>query len=259
MTKRHKPRPSQPLDAANIPDPLDLPLTAADLEPASCPQCGALLPLPLQRLDAIPGQTHLRRAVTVALTGKHTITFIGTGSALPDALAFGRISRAYGLTAYATTPCPCGNHGDPYLACTCSSEAIAAWRARPAFRAALAVDIVVEAAYTSVEQRMAHRQGRRGEPDEAIVAQATEARRRQRPGQELDGASSRLLAAAIRQLQLTTEQIPRVLAVAQSVAQLAGAPAIGPVHLAEALQYRARIAASPELLEPESPPDAPPI
>lgn len=106
---------------------------------------------------------------------------------------------------------------------------------------------------------MAHRQGRRGEPDETLIAQAADARRRPRPGNELDGASSRLLAAAIRQLQLTTERVARVLAVARSVAQLASVTAIGPVHLAEAVQYRARIAAIPEVLEPEPPSDAPPI
>ena len=100
---------------------------------------------------------------------------------------------------------------------------------------------------------MAHRQGRRGEPDEALIAQAAEARKRSRPGDELDGASQRLLTAAIRQLQLTTEQVARLLAVARSIAQLADAPAIGPVHLAEAVQYRARIAATPDVLEPEPP------
>jgi predicted ATPase with chaperone activity len=211
----------------------------------------------LSRLDAIPGQEHLRRAVTVVLTGSHSITFIGTGSNLPDALAYGRISRAYGLTAYATTPCRCGNNGDPFLACTCSPETIAAWRGRKEFRNALQSDIVVEPSIPSAEQRMAHRRGRRGVTDEAIIAQAAEARRRVRPGEELDTASQRLLTAAIRQLQLSTEQIAHILAVAQSVAQLAGALAIAPAHLAEALQYRPRIPATPELLEPEPPPDAP--
>jgi magnesium chelatase family protein len=118
-------------------------------------------------------------------------------------------------------------------------------------------DIVVEAGLTSAEQRIAHRRGRRGVTDEAMIAEAASARGRPRPADELDGASQRLLTAAIRQLQLTTEQVARVLTGAQSVAQLAGAPAIAPAHLAEALQYRARIPATPELLELESPPDAP--
>jgi hypothetical protein len=103
---------------------------------------------------------------------------------------------------------------------------------------------------TSAEQRIAHRRGRRGEPDEALIARAAEARRRPRPSDELDAACQRLLAAAIRQLQLTTEQLARMLALAQSVAQLADQPHIHPAHLAEAIQYRPRIPRMVELLEP---------
>jgi predicted ATPase with chaperone activity len=76
-----------------------------------------------------------------------------------------------------------------------------------------------------------------------------------RPSDELDATSQRLLTAAIRQLQLSTEQIARMLTVAQSIAQLADVQAIGVVHLAEALQYHSRIAATPEVLEPEDPSD----
>jgi predicted ATPase with chaperone activity len=240
MTKRHTRR-----SAAT-------PVTPAAISDQSCPTCGAILPAPIGRLDDIPGQAHLRRAVTVALTGNHSITFIGVGASLPDALAFGRICRGYNLTAYVTTPCICGNAGDPYLTCQCTPEALIAWRKRPAFQAALQVDLVVDAATTSVEQRMAHRRRRRGETDEQLIAQATEARSRPRPSDELEGVGQRLLAAAIRQLQLTTEQLTRVLAVAQSIAQLADVPAIGPVHLAEALQYRSRIAAILDVMEPEN-------
>jgi predicted ATPase with chaperone activity len=229
------------------------PITSATISEHSCPACGAILPAPIGRLDDIPGQAHLRRAVTVGLTGHHSITFIGVGASLPDALAYGRICRRYGLTAYVTTPCVCGSAGDPYSVCRCTPEAILAWRKRPAFQAALQADLVVEAALTTVEQRMTHHRGRRGESDEQLIAQATEARNRPRPPDDLDAISERLLAAAIRQLQLSTEQIARVLAVAQSVAQLAGVLAIGPVHLAEALQYRSRVAAILDVMEPDTP------
>src|SRR6188474_2318294 len=162
-------------------EPASVPIIPPDVLRQACACCGAILSAPLSRLDAIPGQEHLRRAVTVALTGNHPITFLGSGGALADALAFGRIARHYGVTAYVTTPCSCTNAGDPYLACRCTPEAIVAWQRRPAFQAALTCDLVVEAAHTSAEQRMAHRRGRRGEPDEQLIAHATKARSRPRP------------------------------------------------------------------------------
>ena len=108
-------------------------ITPSDVLRPACACCGAILPAPRLRLDAIPAQEHLCRAVTVALTGNHPITFLGSGAALADAPAFGRISRHDGVTAYVTTPCICTNAGDPSLACRCSPEALVAWQRRPAF------------------------------------------------------------------------------------------------------------------------------
>lgn len=55
---------------------------------------------------------------------------------------------------------------------------------------------------------------------------------------ELDAKGSRLLEAATRRLGLSTRGYDRVRKVARTIADLAGADAIGADHLAEALQYR---------------------
>jgi len=128
MKKRNIRQPVATPERIGQSEPVSAPMTPSDVLTQACACCGAILPAPLSRLDAIPSQEHLRRAVTVALTGNHPITFLGSGGALADALAFGRISRHYGVTAYVTTPCICGNAGDPYLPCRCSPEVLVAWQ-----------------------------------------------------------------------------------------------------------------------------------
>ncbi len=57
----------------------------------------------------------------------------------------------------------------------------------------------------------------------------------------LDEECHTLMKAAMRQLQLTARAYHRVLKLARTIADLAGADAITQVHLAEALQYRPKM------------------
>ena len=54
----------------------------------------------------------------------------------------------------------------------------------------------------------------------------------------LDSEGEALLAAAFRSLGLTARSYDRALKTARTIADLEGAEAIAPVHLAEAIQYR---------------------
>ena len=87
MKKQHNPQASLGMDAANTPDPTTLPLTADDLVEQCCPQCGALLPQPLRRLDAIAGQAHLRSVMTVldvVLLGQPEVYFVTRPGLIDD-------------------------------------------------------------------------------------------------------------------------------------------------------------------------------
>jgi magnesium chelatase family protein len=57
----------------------------------------------------------------------------------------------------------------------------------------------------------------------------------------LDETGQALMQSAMDQLQLSARAYHRVLMLARTIADLAGAESIGPSHLAEALQYRPRM------------------
>lgn len=119
------------------------------------------------------------------------------------------------------------------------------------------IDISVEVARVQYEKLAADRQG---EPSAAVRERVIAARRRQaarfkrtrlhtnadmgpaevREYCPLDGPGQRLMQAAMHQLHLSARGYHRVLKLARTIADLAGAEAIGAPHLAEALQYRPR-------------------
>src|SRR5262245_28571974 len=154
-------------------------------------------------------------------------------------------------------PCPCGYHGDSEKTCTCSPSVVARYQKRISGPLLDRIDIHVEVPRVNYEKLSSERQG---EPSSAVRERVTAARVRQSerfkgtrlltnadmgPAEvrlhcQLDGAGQRLMQAAMRQLHLSARAYHRVLKLARTIADLAGAPEIGPAHLAEAIQYRPR-------------------
>src|SRR6185369_10260609 len=65
MKQRPTSQPEAMAERTGQSEPASALITPSDVLRQACAWCGAILPAPLLRLDAIPGQEHLRRAVSV--------------------------------------------------------------------------------------------------------------------------------------------------------------------------------------------------
>jgi magnesium chelatase family protein len=153
----------------------------------------------------------------------------------------------------AMNPCPCGYHGHPSGRCRCSPDQVQRYRSKISGPLLDRIDLHVEV--PSLPLEMLHSEANlEAENSRVISKRVTAARRRQveRCGRansqldnrqlkkfcELDGDSRRLLENAISKLGLSARAYHRILKVARTIADLAGAEHIGHTHLTEAIGYR---------------------
>lgn len=151
----------------------------------------------------------------------------------------------------ATPPCPCGNNGHPVSACRCNSEAIARYRMRISGPLLDRIDMHVKVpalhpnemdgapsgepsarVRQRVERARARALGRQGTPNANLTGAEAELRA------ALDAAGRSLLREALAKMALSARGRDRVLKVARSIADLAGAERVSVDHLAEAVGYR---------------------
>lgn len=186
------------------------------------------------RLDRIRQCEHVKRAIEVAAVGQLSLTLCGVGRGMEYTQLLAEAARGYGIAVTVIRPCLCGNLGDLDQTCLCTPDRVARFCRRAGYQRALAADV-----YGDVPAPRLSGSVWTAEPDERVRERIAYAQSRPRPTQ-CDGASTRLLDAAIRQLQPTQMQVDRWLVVAGVIAQMAGTDRIGAAHLAEAIQYRPR-------------------
>jgi len=151
----------------------------------------------------------------------------------------------------AMNPCPCGFHADPSGRCRCTPELVKRYQQRLSGPLLDRIDMQLQVAALTPTELGAPGQGESSDAIAARVAAAAE-RQWQRQGMsnsQLGGSAvdrycepgadgAQLLQQAMVRLQWSARAYHRVLRLARTIADLAGAPAIQAAHVAEAIQYR---------------------
>jgi len=153
----------------------------------------------------------------------------------------------------AMNPCPCGYLGDPGGRCRCTLEQVARYRARISGPLLDRIDLHVEVPRLPAGQLSAS-PSTTTEGSAEVRARVAAARHRAlaRAGKPngamttaevnrhcaLDTPGRALLEQAMQRLGLSARAYHRVLKVARTIADLAGAPSITTAHLGEAVGYR---------------------
>ncbi len=152
-------------------------------------------------------------------------------------------------------PCPFGYHGDDLKDCTCSPGKLEAYHSRLSGPLLDRIDIHVRVARLRRDEMLNERPA---EPSNLMLARVVRARNQQfarldslmrtnadmnptevREYCQLESETKAWLGRAIEGFSLTARGCDRLLKVARTVADLAGADMVAIEHLAEAAQYRA--------------------
>jgi len=156
----------------------------------------------------------------------------------------------------AMNPCPCGFLGDRLKSCTCTPPQVQRYRSRLSGPLLDRIDMHVEVPPVAVQDMLSQPEG---ETSAQIRERVNRARSRQRQrfakmadihcnaqmsAREvkkfcrLDPASADLLGQSITRLGLSARAYHRILKIALTIADLAGAAQPSQSHVAEAVQYR---------------------
>jgi magnesium chelatase family protein len=177
------------------------------------------------------------------------------------------ISRASGTLTFpanfllvgAMNPCPCGYHMDTMRTCTCSPTTIARYQARISGPLLDRIDLHVEVPRVEYDKLLSQE---RAEPSQIIRERVIAARERQaarfssRPGLHanadmsagdissfctLTTSARQLIDLSVRRMQLSARAYHRVLKLSRTIADLDASDHIDAHHVAEAVQYRAKL------------------
>jgi magnesium chelatase family protein len=160
------------------------------------------------------------------------------------------------MLAAAMNPCPCGYLGDPLHSCTCGPLTIARYRSRISGPLLDRIDIHLEVPAVAYSDLVAESGDESSAVIRARVDRARAVQRTRFQGQRgvhanahmttrdlrrhcrLSAPVETVLRQAVTRLRLSARAYHRVLKIARTIADLAGAVELTTAHVSEAIQYR---------------------
>ena len=160
------------------------------------------------------------------------------------------------MLAAAMNPCPCGFFGDPLHSCSCGPFSIERYRSRISGPLLDRIDIHLEVPAVAYGDLVGERPNESSGVIRARVEQARALQRVRFQGQRgvhanahmttrdlrrhcrLTGSVESMLRQAVTRLALSARAYTRVLKIARTIADLAGAAELTTAHVSEAIQYR---------------------
>jgi magnesium chelatase family protein len=155
----------------------------------------------------------------------------------------------------AMNPCPCGWLGHPAGKCRCTPDQVARYRGKLSGPLLDRIDLMLDVPAVAEADLSARGDGESSATvrERVTAARAVQIERQGKPNALLspdeidrhalpDAAGAQLLKQAMARLSLTARAYHRILKVARSIADLAGAAQINAAHVAEAIHYRRGLA-----------------
>ncbi len=177
--------------------------------------------------------------------GKVTVSRVGGRVSFPSEF----------LLVVAMNPCPCGNYGNPYKACTCTPMQLKAYQSKISGPIMDRIDLRVWVNPVEKEELLSMSSGETSAQIRERVIRAVEIQRERFKNSKtkynsrmtneevkkycvMTQEAKNLLRSALEKLNLTGRGYMKVLKVSRTIADLEGEEKIASHHIAEALQFR---------------------